>query len=95
MRIRLKAEFQEILEISFAGQSPLIVRLFHRESDHRARILCKWAGRSGKNKYSCLPLNLLEFQRADSTMKICQMRPESSKLDLWASLNFSTIESTS
>jgi hypothetical protein len=95
VRIRLKEEFQEVLEISFSGQPGLTVRLYHRDRDHRARILCKWARSSGKSKYSCLPLNLLEFERAESTLKICKKRPGSTKVDLWASLNFSTIESTS
>ena len=95
-RPRLKEEFEEILEISFGGQTELTVRLFYREGDHRARILCKWPSRSGRgNKYSCLPLNLLEFRRAESSLQICKKIPGSSKVDLWASLTFSTIESTS
>jgi hypothetical protein len=40
-------------------------------------------------------LNLLEFHRAESSLQLCKKRPGSSKVDLWASLNFSTIESTS
>lgn len=95
-RIRLKEEFEEIFEISFGGQSELTVRLYHREGDHRARLLCKWPRSSGGgSKYSCLPLNVLEFHRAESSLQICEKRPGSSKLNLWASLKFSTIESTS
>ncbi|KAF7509976.1 hypothetical protein GJ744_007290 [Endocarpon pusillum] len=91
-RARLKVDFQEILEISFSGQSELTVRLYYRERDQRARILCKWPRGSGGSKYSCLPLNLLEFHRAESSLQICAKRPGSSRLDLWANLNFSTIE---
>ncbi len=93
--MRLKGEFEEIFEISFSGQSELTVRLYYREGDHRARILCKWPRSSGGSKYSCLPLNLLEFHRAESSLQICKKRPGSPKLDLWAGLNFSTIERTS
>lgn len=94
--MRLKEEFEELLEISFGGQIELTVRLYYREGDHRARILCKWPRSSGGgSKYSCLPLNLLEFHRAESSLQICKKRPGSSKLDLWANLNFSTIESSS
>jgi hypothetical protein len=94
-RIRLKEEFEEIFEISFGGQSELTVRLYHREGDHRARLLCKWPRSSGGGSiYSCLPLNVLEFHRAESSLQICEKRPGSSKLSLWASLKFSTIEST-
>ncbi|ERF75288.1 hypothetical protein EPUS_00080 [Endocarpon pusillum Z07020] len=91
-RARLEVDYQDILEITFSGQSELTVRLYCREGDHRARILCKWPRGSGGSKYSCLPLNLLEFHRSESSLQICMKRHGSSRLDLWANLNFSTIE---
>lgn len=96
-RTRLRGEFDEILEVTFgSGQTELVVRLYFRERDHRARVLCKWPRSSGDgSKYSCLPLNVLEFHRIDSSLQLCKKRPGSSKLDLWASLKFSTIESMS
>jgi hypothetical protein len=95
-RIRLREEFEEIFEISFSGQSELTVRLYYREGDHRARILCKWPRSSGGgSKYSCLPLNVLEFHRAESSLQVCKRRAGSSKVNLWASLVFTTIESKS
>jgi hypothetical protein len=94
-RLRLSKEFEEIFEIFSGGQTELTVRLYYREGDHRARMLCKWPHSSGRgNNYSCLPLNLLEFHRAESSLQICKKIPGSSKLDLWVSMTFSTIEST-
>ncbi|ERF70930.1 hypothetical protein EPUS_06715 [Endocarpon pusillum Z07020] len=92
-RTRLKEEFKEILEIAFGSGSELVARLYYREGDHRARILCKWPSSSnGGSKYSCLPLNVLEFHRAESSLQICTKKRGSSKLDLWANFVFSTIE---
>jgi hypothetical protein len=94
VRHRLKDGFEEIASIFFGGQSDLSVRLYIREGDQRARILCKWPRKSGRGyKYSCLPLNQLEFYRVESSLQVCRKRLKGSKLDLWASLKFSTLES--
>lgn len=77
---------------AFGGGTDLIIQLYYREDDHRARILCKYPRNSGGIKYSCLPLNTLEFRRVESSLELCRRRTGSSKVDLWATLKFTTIE---
>lgn len=88
-------EFLDIFEIAFAPvPDELVVRLYHRAHDDRARMMCKWPRSSGNSyHYACLPLNVLEFHRFECSLQICKKRAESSKLDIWANLVFSSIES--
>ncbi|KAL9617797.1 MAG: hypothetical protein Q9160_007451 [Pyrenula sp. 1 TL-2023] len=89
-KIRLDAEYEQLFEIRF--HRALEVGLYHRESDQRARVLCKCPGRGGGSLYYCLPLNTLRFKREGSTLKLCRRISDRSKVRLWATLKFSTIE---
>jgi hypothetical protein len=71
----------------------IVVRLYLREEDNRARILCKWLGRSGGTRYSCLPLNMLDIRRDGSSLLLCRHISGSCKGEMWARLKFSTMES--
>jgi hypothetical protein len=71
----------------------IVVRLYLREEDNRARILCKWLGRSGGTRYSCLPLNTLDLHRDGSSLLLCRRILDTYKVEMWARLKFSTMES--
>jgi hypothetical protein len=71
----------------------MVVRLYLREDDNRARILCKWRGRSGGTRYSCLPLNTLDIHRDGSSLLLCRRILDTYKVEMWARLKFSTMES--
>lgn len=71
----------------------MVVRLYLREDDNRARILCKWHGRSGGTRYSCLPLNTLDIHRDGSSLLLCRRILDTYKVEIWARLKFSTMES--
>ena len=71
----------------------LIVQLYHRERDHRAKILCETPEKSGHSWYSAVGLNLLEIMRRGSTeLWLCRPRPGSNPR-AWALMQFLTIES--
>jgi len=85
----LDRKYEELFQITFDGG--LCVRLYHRERDHGAKILCETPERSGHAWYSCLSLDALDFHRAEeSTLYLCQ--PSGSDLRAWAILYFTTIE---
>lgn len=71
----------------------VIVRFYLREEDNRAKILCKWLGRSGGTRYSCLPLNTLDIHRDGSSLLLCRPILDTYKVEMWARLKFSTMES--
>jgi hypothetical protein len=75
------------------GSGGVLVRLYLREEDNRARILCKWHGRSGGTRYSCLPLNALEVHRDGPALLLCRPILDSYKIEMWARLKFSSMES--
>ena len=87
------SQFVIDLSSEFPGGVGLVVRLYIREEDNRARVLCKWPSRSGGYDYSSVPLNALQFHRKGSALQLCRIRPGSSRLDAWAILQFTTIES--
>lgn len=70
----------------------MAVYLYHRERDHRAKILCETPEKSGQQWYSCLGTNSLETWRDGNMLYLCRPRPQSPS-HVWASLEFSTIES--
>jgi len=77
---------------TFDGE--LCVRLYHRERDHGAMILCETPEKSGHSWYSSLPLNALNFHRNEDTLYLC--RPQSRNESMaWAILHFTTMESES
>lgn len=74
------------------SSSGVVVRLYLRERDNRARILCKWRGRHGGTRYSSLPLNALEIHREGSVLQLCRRIFDSYK-EMWARLKFPSMES--
>lgn len=77
---------------AFPGGIGLVVQLYLRREDNRARIVCKWRGRTGGSRYSCLPLNTLEFHREGPSLLLCRHLLGSSEVEEWATLKFSTME---
>jgi hypothetical protein len=72
----------------------VLVRLYLREEDNRARILCKWRGRYGGTRYSSLPLNALDIHRDGPALLLCRRIHNSyNKFEMWARLKFLSMES--
>lgn len=86
----LDHKFEELFKITF--YQGLCVRFYHRERDHRARILCETPERSGHFWYSTLPLNALQIRRNGSSLYLCQPRGRERQPQMWALLQFSTVE---
>lgn len=85
--------FEELFQLAFnSGTDHLLVYFYLRETDHRARIVCKVPHSSRPSDYFCLPLNLLEIVREGSCLQLCRKRRSGTELVLWANLKFSTIE---
>ncbi|KAI9374685.1 hypothetical protein BJX61DRAFT_274704 [Aspergillus egyptiacus] len=93
-----KEGFEELLHLprafpSFAGSPDFQVYFYVREDDHRARVVCKATNRTGPTDYFCLPLNMLECFRYDtSCLQLCRRRRSGTEFVVWANLKFSTIE---
>ena len=75
------------------SSSGLLVRLYLREEDNRARILCKWRSRYGGTRYSTLPLNTLHIYREGPALLLCRRIFDSYKVEMWARLKFPSMES--
>ena len=71
----------------------VLVRLYLREEDNRARILCKWHGPSGGTRYSSLPLSTLNIRRDGPALLLCRPVSNSNTLEMWARLKFTPMES--
>ncbi|BDD56938.1 hypothetical protein MAP00_002353 [Monascus purpureus] len=85
--------FEELFQLAFSDRSTeLRVSFYVRESDFRARIVCKVPHSNRPSDYFCMPLNLLEIGRVGSCLQICRRRRGGQELVLWASLKFNTIE---
>lgn len=84
------ANISSMFENSSGG---VLVRLYLREGDNRARILCKWRGRHGGTRYSSLPLNALDIHREGPALLLCRPILDSYKLGMWARLKFPSMES--
>ncbi|KAL8850331.1 MAG: hypothetical protein Q9221_004746 [Calogaya cf. arnoldii] len=88
---KLAEEYVKLLEVNFED-GDLRVRLFQRESDHRARIHCR-VSRNGRSiKQCCLPLAKLLVQRHASTLKLCRIEGSGRTKELWACLRFPSYE---
>jgi len=83
------ANISSLFENSSSG---VLVRLYLREEDNRARILCKWRGRYGGTRYSSLPLNALDIHREGPVLLLCRHISDSYK-EMWARLKFPSMES--
>ncbi|KAL2854847.1 hypothetical protein BJY01DRAFT_25402 [Aspergillus pseudoustus] len=88
--------FEEILQLAFPGAPgtpDFRVFFYLREDDHRSRIVCKAPTRGQPSEYFCLPLNMLEIVRNQtSCLQLCRRRRGGTELIIWANLKFSTIE---
>lgn len=90
-KFRLAEEYNLLFALVFP--KGLEVGLYIRDSDKRARILCKGPRSDSRgSRYYCLPLNTLVFRRQGSTLQLCRRIKDRSKVELWAILKFSTIE---
>ncbi|KAL8654394.1 MAG: hypothetical protein Q9226_003460, partial [Calogaya cf. arnoldii] len=88
---KLAEEYVKLLEVGFED-GDLRVRLFQRESDHRARIHCR-VSRNGRSiKQCCVPLARLLVQRHASTLKLCRIEGSGRTKELWACLRFPSYE---
>src|SRR5271168_864901 len=68
-------EWKKLANISSTPEnssSGILVRLYLREEDNRARILCKWRSRHGGTRYSTLPLNTLDIYREGPALLLCR-----------------------
>ncbi|OXV09983.1 hypothetical protein Egran_02258 [Elaphomyces granulatus] len=84
--------FEEVLALSFNDGPDLSVRFHVRESDRRARIVCKVRHSTRASEYFCLPLNMLVVLREGSCLRLCRKRRSGTEFVLWTSLKFRTIE---
>ncbi|KAL3464423.1 hypothetical protein BJX64DRAFT_96561 [Aspergillus heterothallicus] len=88
--------FEEVLQLAFPsapGNPDFRVFFYLREEDHRSRIVCKAPVRGQPSEYFCLPLNMLEIVRQQSScLQLCRRRRGGMQLVMWANLKFSTIE---
>jgi hypothetical protein len=89
-------ELEKLANISsmFDGsRGGVFVRLYLREEDNRARVLCKWRGRYGGTHYSSLPLNALDIHREGPALLLCRRILDSYEVEMWARLKFPSMES--
>jgi hypothetical protein len=92
MAVRMLAEddFIRVLEIPFES-SDVMVRLYWRPSDHRARILYLTEKEGIRHQY-CIPLTAIRVLRSSSSLLLCRVNSDDGELDLWASLHFTCFE---
>ncbi|KAL8818447.1 MAG: hypothetical protein Q9223_002923 [Gallowayella weberi] len=88
---KLAADFNKLLDLPFE-EGDLRVRLYHRDSDQRARIHCRLSRNGRASKQCCLPLTRLLLQRHASTLKLCRVGDSRQAKELWACLRFSSYE---
>ena len=69
----------------------LIVCLYLRQSDQRARILCK-SSRFNRRKLCCLPLSALRVKRSESCIQLGRPSQSGRSVQHWANLRFQTYE---
>lgn len=69
----------------------MIVHLFLRPSDQRARVLCR-SLRSSRPTLCCLPLSALKAIRSESCIQLRKPSLSGRTADLWANLRFTTYE---
>ncbi|KAL8916942.1 MAG: hypothetical protein Q9208_008263 [Pyrenodesmia sp. 3 TL-2023] len=88
---RLAEQYEKILDLPFED-GDLRVRLYHRDSDQRARIHCRLSRNGRSQKQTCLPLTSLHIQRNASTIRLCRVDSSGHKKELWACLRFPSYE---
>ncbi|EDN02155.1 predicted protein [Histoplasma mississippiense (nom. inval.)] len=87
---RLEKDFHELFRLKF--EPNLIVILYLRARDHRARILCQVTCSPSKTVYATEPLNRLTLSREQSHLLLCTSSSKEQGLRAWLSLQFDTIE---
>lgn len=87
----LNDEYELVFAMAFGRK--LEVELYVRDPDKRARILCKSPKQNLSGyRFYCLPLNTLLFKRQARTLQLCRRANHRTTVELWAILQFSTIE---
>ncbi|KAL8959971.1 MAG: hypothetical protein Q9193_003244 [Seirophora villosa] len=84
---RLASDYDKILDLPFED-GDLRVRLYHRNSDQRARIHCRLSRNGRSQRQACLPLTTLRVQRQGSTLKLLRVDSTGHARELWACLRF-------
>ena len=75
-------------------EGDLLVRLYYRPMDHRARIYCRSLRPNRSRRETCLPLTLLTVKRETSNL-IFTLTRDGKPLDRWLTLRFVSFESRS
>lgn len=86
--------FQKVLELPFEVND-VVVRLYWRAEDSRARVLFLTIGPSGRRMRYCFPLTGLKLLRTESCLQLCRVNRKDGRLDLWGKLRFTMYESMS
>ncbi|MCJ1357144.1 MAG: hypothetical protein MMC33_007140 [Icmadophila ericetorum] len=88
---KIAQDYDKLLELPFES-GELIVKLYVRQSDLRARILCRTLRGTRTRTESSLPLTHLKVVRRDSSLQLLQRRPSRQSPFLWACLRFPSYE---
>ncbi|KAL6703356.1 hypothetical protein ACN47E_009774 [Coniothyrium glycines] len=83
--------FERVTELPFEATS-VVVRLYWRADDGRARILFLTVDPDGRRVRQCFPLTSLKIMRSDSCLQLCRVHPQDGRIDLWARLRFTLYE---
>ncbi|RMZ71613.1 hypothetical protein GMOD_00006747 [Pyrenophora seminiperda CCB06] len=83
--------FQRIVELPFEAAS-VIVRIYWRPRDDRARIIFLTMDASGQRMRHHILLTSLVLRRSDSCLQLCLKNHRDGGLDLWARLRFTLYE---
>jgi hypothetical protein len=83
--------FEKVLELPFEA-TDVLVRLYWRPKDGRARILFLTEDSRGNRMRYCLPLTGLKLLRNESCLQLCRVNRKDGQLDLWARLRFTMYE---
>jgi hypothetical protein len=83
--------FEKVLELPFEATN-VLVRLYWRADDNRARILFLTKDASGRRLRHQIPITALSFRRTDSCLQLCRVNRQDGQLDLWAKLRFTLYE---
>jgi len=83
--------FIKVLELPFEATN-VLVRLYWRAEDNRARILFLTLDSNGKRMRYCFPLTGLIIIRTESCLQLCRINRQDGQLDLWANLRFALYE---
>jgi hypothetical protein len=83
--------FEKVLEIPFEAKN-VLVRLYWRADDNRARIIFLTKDVNGRRLRHQIPMTALSFRRTDSSLQLCRVNREDGQLDLWAKLRFTLYE---